>query len=106
MLVFFVICGNILISNKTDKIGGDMLQRENKQKDFFDDYVYKRLLPKKHILLDIKSKINFSFVEEITISLYSDNPLISSFSIKLPERISIPFICVFPNILFISASFL
>jgi len=50
-----------------------MLQRENNQKDFFDDYVYRRLLPEKHILLDIKSKIDFSFVEEVSKPLYSDN---------------------------------
>ncbi|MBU4311301.1 MAG: transposase [Candidatus Omnitrophica bacterium] len=50
-----------------------MLQRENKQKDFFDDYVYKKLLLQKHILLDIKSKIDFSFVEEAVKGLYSDN---------------------------------
>ena len=49
-----------------------MLQRENKQNDFFDDYVYKRLLPEKHILLDVRNKIDFSFVEEVTKSLYSD----------------------------------
>ncbi len=48
-----------------------MLQREDKQKDFFDSYVYQRLLPQKHILLDIKEKIDFSFVEEETKELYS-----------------------------------
>ncbi len=50
-----------------------MLRSENTQKDFFDSYVYERLLPKKHILLDIRSKIDFSFVEEAVKPLYSDN---------------------------------
>lgn len=49
-----------------------MLHTENKQKDFFDSYVYERLLPKKHILLDIKANIDFSFVDEETKSLYSE----------------------------------
>lgn len=50
-----------------------MLQRENKQKDFFDSYVYERLLPQKHILLlDIKQKIDFYFVDKETKHLYSD----------------------------------
>lgn len=51
----------------------NMLQKENKQKDFFDSYVYERLLPDKHILLDIKKNINFSFVEEETNQLYSNS---------------------------------
>ena len=41
-----------------------MLRAENKQKDFFDDYIWRRALPEKHVLLDIKEKIDFSFVEE------------------------------------------
>ena len=49
-----------------------MLRRENKQKDFFDSYVYERLLPQKHILLDIKANIDFSFVDEAAKKLYSD----------------------------------
>ena len=48
-----------------------MLGRVNKQKDFFDSYVYENLLPAEHILLDIKDKIDFSFVEEETEDLYS-----------------------------------
>ena len=48
-----------------------MLKKESKQKDFFDSYVYERLLPKKHILLDIKNTIDFSFVTEETKDLYS-----------------------------------
>ena len=51
-----------------------MLGKPNKQKDFFDNYVYENLLPAEHILLDIKDKIDFSFVEEETKDLY-DNQL-------------------------------
>jgi len=47
-----------------------MLGKPNKQKDFFDSYVYENLLPAEHILLDIKEKIDFSFVEEETKDLY------------------------------------
>lgn len=48
-----------------------MLKKESKQKDFFDSYVYERLLPEKHILLDIKNRVDFSFVDEETKDLYS-----------------------------------
>ncbi len=48
-----------------------MLGKPNKQKDFFDSYVYENLLPAEHILLDIKEKIDFSFVEEETKDLYA-----------------------------------
>ena len=48
-----------------------MLKRESKQKDFFDSYVYERLLPDKHILLDIKRILDFSFVDDETKDLYS-----------------------------------
>ena len=48
-----------------------MLKKESKQKDFFDSYVYERLLPEKHILLDIKNTVDFSFVSEQTKDLYS-----------------------------------
>lgn len=51
-----------------------MLGKPNKQKDFFDSYVYENLLPAEHILLDIKDKIDFSFVEQETKDLY-DNQL-------------------------------
>lgn len=51
-----------------------MLGKPNKQKDFFDSYVYENLLPTEHILLDIKERIDFSFVEEETKDLY-DNQL-------------------------------
>jgi len=49
-----------------------MLKKESKQKDFFDSYVYEKLLPEKHILLDIKNTIDFSFVDEETNDLYSE----------------------------------
>lgn len=51
-----------------------MLGKPNKQRDFFDSYVYESLLPREHILLDIKKRIDFSFVEEETKDLY-DNQL-------------------------------
>lgn len=47
-----------------------MLGKLNKQKDFFDSYVYENLLPAEHILLDIKDKLDFSFVEQETKDLY------------------------------------
>ena len=34
-----------------------MLKHQSAQKDFFDSYVYERLLPNKHILLDIEAAI-------------------------------------------------
>ena len=49
-----------------------MLKKESGQKDFFDSYVYERLLPDKHILLDIKEGLSFSFVDEAVKDLYSD----------------------------------
>jgi len=49
-----------------------MLKRESKQKDFFDSYVYERLLPHKHVLLDINKVLDFSFVDEETKDLYSE----------------------------------
>lgn len=50
-----------------------MLKRGSKQKDFFDSYVYERLLPNKHILLDIKKILDFSFIDEETKDLYSED---------------------------------
>ena len=50
-----------------------MLKKESKQKDFFDSYVYERLLPERHILLDIKNTVDFSFVSEETKDLYSQS---------------------------------
>jgi IS5 family transposase len=48
-----------------------MLGKANKQKNFFDEYLYANLIPKDHILVKIKEKIDFSFVEEETKDLYS-----------------------------------
>jgi IS5 family transposase len=48
-----------------------MLGRADKQKNFFDEYLYSNLIPKDHILVKIKEKIDFSFVEEETKDLYS-----------------------------------
>ena len=50
-----------------------MLRKQSTQKDFFDSYVYERLLPKEHILLDIRQNLNFSFIGEETKSFYSDD---------------------------------
>ena len=48
-----------------------MLRKQSTQKDFFDSYVYERLLPKKHILLDIRDNIDFSFVDKEAKAFYS-----------------------------------
>ena len=48
-----------------------MLGRENKQNNFFDSWTYERMLPEEDPLLEIKEKIEFSFVEEETKDLYS-----------------------------------
>lgn len=49
-----------------------MLGKPNMQKDFFNGFVYGHLLPKKHLLLDIKQNLDFSFVDSETGDLYSD----------------------------------
>ena len=49
-----------------------MIGKKDNQNSFFDDYVYGNLLPKEHILIDIKERIDFSFIEEETKDLYSD----------------------------------
>lgn len=48
-----------------------MFIREDKQRNFFDDYIYNNLIPEDHILVKIKEGIDFSFVEEETKDLYS-----------------------------------
>lgn len=48
-----------------------MLGRENRQNNFLDSWTYERMLPKEDPLLEIKEKIDFSFVEEETKDLYS-----------------------------------
>ena len=47
-----------------------MIGKQNKNVNFFDSYVFDNLLPEKHILLDIKKEIDFSFVEEEVRDLY------------------------------------
>ena len=49
-----------------------MLKKLNKQKDFFDSYMYEHLLPSSHVLLDILEVIDFSFVDKCTNGFYSD----------------------------------
>ena len=49
-----------------------MLKKLNKQKDFFDSYMYEHLLPSNHVLLDILEVIDFSFVDKCVKGLYSD----------------------------------
>jgi len=49
-----------------------MLGKTSSQTDFFDSYVYEKLLPKEHILLDIREKIDFRFIEEETKELYDE----------------------------------
>jgi len=48
-----------------------MLGREDKQKDFFDEYVFGAMIPEDHILVKIKKSLDFSFLEEETKDLYS-----------------------------------
>jgi IS5 family transposase len=48
-----------------------MLEKTNKQKNFFDEYLWSHLIPDDHILVKIKESIDFSFVEEETKDLYS-----------------------------------
>ena len=40
-----------------------MIGKQNENVNFFDSYIFDNLLPEKHILLDIKKEIDFSFVE-------------------------------------------
>jgi len=47
-----------------------MIGKQNKNANFFDSYVFDNLLPKEHILLDIKKEIDFSFVEKELEDLY------------------------------------
>ena len=48
-----------------------MLGRKDKQKNFFDEYIYDSLIPRDHILVKIRENMDFSFVEEETKDLYS-----------------------------------
>jgi IS5 family transposase len=48
-----------------------MLGREDKQKNFYDEYVFGAMIPEDHILVKIKKSLDFSFIEEETKDLYS-----------------------------------
>ncbi|MBD3272023.1 MAG: transposase [Elusimicrobia bacterium] len=50
-----------------------MFTPEDKQKDFYDTYVYDRRVKDSHELIQIKNVINWSFVEEKTRKLYCSN---------------------------------
>ena len=48
-----------------------MFTKRDDQGNFFDEYVYEKLIPRDHILVKIKERVDFSFVEEETEDLYS-----------------------------------
>jgi len=48
-----------------------MLGKTDSQSNFFDSYVEEYFLPKEHELLEIKEKIDFSFIEKETKDLYA-----------------------------------
>jgi len=48
-----------------------MLGKTNPQENFFDSYIKDNFLPKEHELLQIKEKVDFSFIEKETKDLYS-----------------------------------
>jgi len=48
-----------------------MLGKTDPQENFFDSYIENYFLPKEHELLEIKEKVNFSFIEEETEDLYA-----------------------------------
>ena len=48
-----------------------MIKGREKEGDFYDGYVYRHLLPEEHILLEIKEKIDFGFVNEELKDLYN-----------------------------------
>ena len=48
-----------------------MLGKTDPQENFFDSYVKNNFLPEEHELLEIKKKVNFSFIEKETEDLYS-----------------------------------
>jgi hypothetical protein len=45
--------------------------KKDNQGNFFDEYVYEKIIPEKHILVKMKESVDFSFVEEKTEDLYS-----------------------------------
>lgn len=50
-----------------------MLVKQDGKNTFFDNYIFRNILPKEHILLDIKREIDFSFVNEELKDLYNIN---------------------------------
>jgi len=48
-----------------------MLGKTDSQGNFFDSYIEEYFLPKEHKLLEIKEKVEFSFIEEETKDLYA-----------------------------------
>jgi transposase len=50
-----------------------MLGHEDRQGDFFDEYVYEGLVPEEHLLLKIRRAVDFKFLEEETKGLYSQD---------------------------------
>ena len=48
-----------------------MLGKTDPQENFFDSYVKDNFLPQEHELLEIKKKVDFSFIEKETKNLYS-----------------------------------
>ena len=50
-----------------------MIGKQDGNNTFFDDYIFRTILPKEHVLLDIKREIDFSFVDEELKDLYNPN---------------------------------
>jgi len=63
-----------------------MLGKEDRQGNFFDEYVYGNMVPEDHILVKIKGALDFSFVEEETKDVYSPDFGRPAFPSCLPEK--------------------
>jgi len=50
-----------------------MLGKTDPQENFFDSYIKNNFLPEEHELLEIKEKVDFSFIEGKTKGLYSNS---------------------------------
>ena len=50
-----------------------MLGKTDPQENFFDAYIKDNFLPEEHELLEIKEKVDFSFIQEKTKDLYSES---------------------------------
>ena len=48
-----------------------MLGKTDPQENFFDSYIKDNFLPEEHELIEIKKKVDFSFIEKETKDLYS-----------------------------------